>query len=151
MYFPPLTPPSLVHEDQDVWAPADHQRVIAKLMTGLGVLFYREKAIHLEPLPETMLDEGKASQVPDISLRDNRIAQTPIIIEICHINGLRGDLRKVVQLIDEDDYGIREGFIYDYHTEKWLLYRFGDGGLTTESSYSEILQLDLNQFLNRDL
>ncbi|SFD81724.1 hypothetical protein [Spirosoma endophyticum] len=147
MYFPTAIEPSLIAEDLGIWAPIDHQRVISLLTIGLGVLYHREKAIFLEPLPETMLDEGKASQVPDVSLRDNPTAQTPIIIEVCHTNGLKGDLRKVIRLIDEDDYGIREGFVYDYRTSKWLRYRFGDGGLTTESSFSEILQLDLNQFL----
>lgn len=146
MYLP-TTNPQLVQEDQGVWAPISHQRVIAKLTTGLGTLFYYQQAISLEPLPEMMLDEGKASLVPDISLRDTNAAQTPIIIEVCHTNGLKGDLRKVVQLIDEDLYGIREGFIHDYHTGQWLRYRKGDGGLTTESSFSDILQLDLNSFL----
>ncbi|WP_461103574.1 hypothetical protein [Spirosoma koreense] len=147
MYFPAVTEPSQVAEDLVIWAPIDHQRIISLLTIGLGVLYHREKSISLEPLPETMLDEGKASQVPDVSLRDNLTAQTPIIIEVCHTNGLKGDLRKVIQLIDEDIYGIREGFIYDYRTRQWLRYRFGDGGLITESAFSDILQMDLNQFL----
>ncbi|HEX9956119.1 MAG TPA: hypothetical protein VGA96_02645 [Fibrella sp.] len=146
MYFPSVNP-SLVNEDQGVWAPVEHQRVISKLTVGLGVLFYREKTISLEPLPETMLDEGKASLVPDISLRDNDASLTPVIIEVCHTNGLRGDLRKVIQLIDDDLYGIREGFVYDYRLCNWLRYTFGDGGLTTVSSYSDVLGLDLNDFL----
>lgn len=147
MYFPSTNSLSIVHEDQGVWAPVDHQRVIAKLLMGLGVLFHREKTIHLEPLPETMLDEGKASLVPDLLLRDNETAQTPIIIEVCHTNGLQGDLHKVFQLIDQGFYGICEGFIYDYRTGQWFRYRKGDGGLTENSSFSEILQLDLNSFL----
>ena len=148
MYFPGATEPSLVSEDLGVWAPIGHQRIISLLTMGLGVLYHREKAISLEPLPETMLDEGKVSQVPDVSLRDNDAASTPVIIEVCHTNGLKGDLRKVIQLIDEDIYGIREGFVYDYHTRKWLRYCFGDGGLPIQSSYSDILGLDLNQFLS---
>lgn len=147
MYFPPLTPPSLVHEDFGVWAPADHQRVIAKLTTGLGMLFYREHTSSLEPLPETMLDEGKASLVPDLSLCDSKTDTTPIIIEVCHSKGQKDDIQKVIQLIDNDLYGIREGFIHNYKTGQWYRYRFGDGGLTTESSFSDILQLDLNDFL----
>lgn len=146
MYFPSVSP-TLVHEDQGVWAPVEHQRIISKLTVGLGVLFYREKTLLLEPLPETMLDEGKASLVPDISLRDNDASLTPIIIEVCHTNGLRGDLRKVIQLVDDDLYGIREGFVYDYRTGEWLRYQFGDGGLTTASSYSTILDIHLNDFL----
>lgn len=152
MYFPPLTPPSPVHEDLGVWAPADHQRVIAKLTTGLGVPFYHEKRIRLEPLPETMLDDAKASRndgppVPDLSLIDNDSDQTPIIIEVCKTKGQKDDIQKVIQLIDNDLYGIREGFIYNYKTQQWLRYRFGDGSLITESSFSEILQLNLNAFL----
>lgn len=146
MYFPSATP-SFVQEDLGVWAPIDHQRIISLLTIGLGVLYHREKTISLEPLPETMLDEGKASLVPDVSLRNNEMATTPIIIEVCHTNGLKGDLRKVIQLIDDDLYGIQEGFVYDYRTFAWLRYRLGDGGLTTASSYSTLLGLDLNDFL----
>ena len=147
MYFPAVSELVLANEDLGVWAPIDHQRVIAKLTIGLGVLYYREQAIRLEPLPETMLDEGKVSPVPDIILRDNDTDETPIIIEICKTTGLKADLKKVIQLIDESLFGIREGFVYNYKTGKWLRYRLGDGGLTTESSFSDLLQLDLNQFL----
>lgn len=143
MYFPATNPLSLVNEDLGVWAPADHQRIISKLTVGLGVLFYRENSISLEPL----LDDAKASLVPDLSLIDNDRDQTPIIIEVCKTKGQKDDIQKVIQLIDNDLYGIREGFIYNYKTHQWLRYCFGDGGLTTESSYSEILQLDLNAFL----
>ncbi|CCH03171.1 hypothetical protein FAES_5172 [Fibrella aestuarina BUZ 2] len=146
MYFP-ISSPSVVQEDYGVWAPIDHQRVISLLTIGLGVMYHREKTITLEPLPETMLDEGKASLVPDVSLRDNQTDQTPIIIEVCHTNGLKADLRKVIQLIDDDLYGIREGFVYNYKTTEWLRYRFGDGGLTSASSYSIILGLDLASLL----
>lgn len=147
MYFPTVNPLSLVNEDLGVWAPADHQRIISKLTTHLGILYYVEKRISLEPLPETMLDEGKASLVPDLSLCDNEADQTPIIIEVCHAKGQKDDIQKVIQLIDNDRYGIREGFIYNYKTRQWYRYRFGDGGLTTESSFSDILNLDLNAFL----
>ncbi len=99
-----------------------------------------------------MLDEGKVSrhaepQVPDISLIDNETNQTPIIIDVCHAKGLKEDLQKVIQLIDNDLYSIREGFVYNYKTGDWLRYRFGENSVTTESSFSEILDLDLNQFL----
>lgn len=147
MYFPSTSPLPYVLEDFGVWAPIDHQRVISMLTVGLGVLYYREKKIRLEPLPETMLDQGKASQVPDLLLRDNEAAQTPVIIEVCHSDGLKGDLRKVIQLVDDDLYGIREGFVYDYRTGEWLRYCFGDGGLTTPTSFSDILNLDLSDFL----
>ncbi|CAN5291069.1 hypothetical protein BH09BAC4_BH09BAC4_28850 [soil metagenome] len=60
MYFPTAIEPSLVAEDLGIWAPIDHRRVISLLTIGLGVLYHREKEIFLEPLPETMLDEGKS-------------------------------------------------------------------------------------------
>jgi len=146
MYFP-VASPSLVNEDFDVWAPIDHQRVISLLTTGLGVLYYHRKIISLEPLPETMLDEGKVSPVPDVLLRNNETDETPIIIEVCQTTGQKGDLQKVIQLIDEDLYGIHEGFVYNYKTQRWLRYRKGDGGQATESSVSEVLNLDLSALL----
>lgn len=147
MYTPLTNPAFLVQEDHGVWAPAAHQRVIAKLTTGLGILYYRERKISLEPLPETMLDEGKASPVPDLSLVDNEAAQTPVIIEVCHTKGLKEDLKKVITLIDDALYGIQEGFVYDYRTGQWLRYRLGDGGAATPDSYSDVLGLDLNDFV----
>ena len=147
MYFPSVTSPSVANEDFGVWAPIDHQRVISLLTMGLGVLYYREKSIRLEPLPETMLDEAKVSQVPDLLLRDNETDETPVIIEVCKTTGLKADLQKVVDLIDAGLYGIREGFIYNYKTGKWLRYRKGDGGQATESSFSDVLALDLSQFV----
>ncbi|MBO0937485.1 hypothetical protein J2I47_13090 [Fibrella sp. HMF5335] len=148
MYFPPVTTPSIVHDDQVVWAPAIHQRVIAQLTTGLGILYYKEHSISLEPLPETMLDEGKASPVPDLSLCNNTTDETPIIIEVCHSKGQKEDLQKVIQLIDAELYGIMEGFVYNYKTNEWLRYCKGDGGVATTSSFSALLDLDLAQFLN---
>lgn len=136
-----------VNDDMGVYGPKAHQRVISKLNSGLGPLFYREHTIQLEPLPETMLNDGEASPVPDLILYDNDARTTPVIIEVCHSDGLRKDLKKVVSLLEADDYGVREGFVYDYIAGQWYRYSKGDGGLTTESSFSEILQIDLNQFL----
>jgi Uma2 family endonuclease len=147
MYYPIANPVSLVQEDFGVWAPPEHQRVISKLTMHLGILYRIDKTITLEPLPETMLDESKASEVPDLVLRNNQTAQTPVIIEVCHTAGLKGDLRKVIQLIDADLYGIREGFIYDYKTGNWLRYRFGDNGSATPDSFSEVLNVELSGFV----
>lgn len=147
MYIPNSTDARLFQDDQAVYGPRDHQRVIAKLTTRLGSLYYDAKRIRLEPLPETMLDEGQASPVPDIILSDNDADTTPVIIEVCHTRGLKRDVHKVIQLIDEDEYGIQEGFIYDYKTETWLRYTKGSAGLTVESSFSAVLNLDLNAML----
>lgn len=139
---------SMVHEDEmGVNAPMDHQRVISKLNVGLGKLFYYDKAISLEPLPETMLDEGRTSPTPDLILYDKARDHIPVIIEVCHTRGLKGDLQKVVSLIEDFPYDILEGFVYNYRTEHWFRYRKGDNGIATETSFSDILQLDLNQFL----
>jgi hypothetical protein len=47
-------------------------------------------------------------------LYNNEAFQTPIIIEVCHPNGVNNDLKKIMKLIDANDFGIEEGFIYDY-------------------------------------
>lgn len=127
-------------------APKEHQRVISKLTTGLGSLYYQQHQISLEPLPETMLDEGQTSPVPDVLLYDNEQRTTPIIIEVCHTTGVRNDAKKIVRLVDEYDYGIQEGFLYDYVTNQWQCYRKGHEHMVN-TSFSEILQLDLGSFL----
>lgn len=138
---------SYVNDDQGVYAPFEHQRIIAKLTTGLGVLYHYEHKISLEPLPETMIDESRASSVPDLILYDNVLDQTRIIIEICHTKTARNDIKKIIKLIDDDDYGILEGFVYDYKTRIWYRYTKATGGLTEHVSFSMVLQLDLNSFL----
>ena len=139
---------SLVREaEMGVNAPMEHQRVISQLNTGLGKLYYYDKLINLEPLPETMLDEGRTSPTPDLILYDREADHIPTIIEVCHTRGQKGDLQKVVSLIEDYPYDIREGFVYNYRTHQWLRYRKGDEAAATESSFSDVLQVDLNQFL----
>lgn len=132
--------------DDGTNAPRSHQRTIARLTAGLYPL-YRLGQIAYEPLPETMVGEYN-SPTPDLILYDNATETTPVIIEICHYKGERNDLKKVIALIEEDYYGILEGFVYNYRTQKWFRYCKGDGGQATESSFSSVLNLDLNQFLS---
>lgn len=147
MYHPAIDGAIYFGEDQAVYGPIDHQRIISRLNSGLGWLYYQQKAIRYEPLPETMLDPGEASPVPDLLLYDNETEQIPVIIEVCHSQGLKKDLQKIINLIDGDLYGILEGFVYNYKTHQWFRYRKGDGGLPAESSFSDVLQLDLASFL----
>jgi Uma2 family endonuclease len=128
-------------------APKEHQRIISKLTTGLGILFYHEGSIDLEPLPETMIDEGQTSPVPDVSLYNNQTFQTPVIIEVCHPNGVKNDFKKVQRLIDEFDYGTIEGFVYDYVNDTWQKYVRGSGVQMEKCSYSEVLGVDLAELL----
>lgn len=138
---------SYVHDDQGVYAPFEHQRIIAKLTTGLGMLYHYEHRIALEPLPETMIDESQVSSVPDLILYDNESEQTRIIIEVCHTKTLRNDIKKIIKLLDDNDYGILEGFVYDYKAHQWYKYRKATGGITEDSAYSDLLQIDLSSFL----
>ncbi len=128
-------------------APKAHQRIISKLTASLGHLFYHLHEISLEPLPETQIDEGQASPVPDIMLYNNETFHTPIIIEICHPNGFNNDLKKMIRLIEENDYGIEEGFIYDYVRGLWSKYQKNVGQVSDCPSFSAILNLDLAALL----
>jgi hypothetical protein len=127
-------------------APKSHQRVIAKLTTRLTVAF-EQGAIALEPLPETMLDEGQTSPTPDIILYDNVLSTTPVIVEITHTDGVRKDVFKIQQLIDQGFYGIVEGFVYDYKRNQWYKYALGRGLITDAPSFCEAIQLDLATLL----
>lgn len=129
-------------------APKEHQRIIAKLLIGLGNLFYDRK-ISLEPLSETMIDEGKTSPVPDIMLFDNNTKQTKVIIEICHTTGVANDIDKVIDLIENHKFGVIEGFVYDYDTGKWLKYEKNKGLIKNNASYCNEIDEDIDIFLKR--
>ncbi|GAB4027693.1 hypothetical protein [Spirosoma gilvum] len=136
----------VLEDDMGVNSTRYHQSAIAKLTGGLYPL-YRAGAIALEPLPEMMLTEGYASPMPDVSLYSYAEEETKVVVEVCQTNGQKNDLKKIIWLIDENEYGILEGFVYNYKTRHWLRYRKGEGGVATESSFSDVLNLDLNQFL----
>lgn len=149
MEYPKSAAPKLFFREDDmgVNAPLLHQQIISRLHVELGILYYKNQSIPYEPLPETMLTEGYGNPVPDLLLFDHAAEQTRIIIEICQTSGQKSDLRKVIRLIEDEDYGILEGFVYNYKTQTWLRYRKGDGGQAAESSFSDVLNLDLNPFL----
>lgn len=128
-------------------APKPHQRIIGRLMIELGILYYKQGSIHLEPMPETMLNEDQTSPTPDTILFDNVLAKTPVIIEVTHTTGVTGDCKKIRRLIDEDDYGIEEGFVYDYKANEWHKYYRDKGDLSDNPSLCEAINLDLAPLL----
>ncbi|MBD2754786.1 hypothetical protein [Spirosoma validum] len=136
-----------IMQDDGTNSPFDHQRVISKLTVELGILYYHKQTLPFIPLPETPLAEGPGYPVPDVILFEEAAEQTRIIIEVSNNRSVNSDLRKVIRLIDEDDYGILEGFVYNYKTHEWFRYRKGDGGAATNSSISELMGIDLGVFL----
>ncbi|MFN0213319.1 MAG: hypothetical protein ACKVT2_03620 [Saprospiraceae bacterium] len=126
-------------------APKIHQRIIGQLMMRLGMLFYIEKRIPYEPFPETMIDESQTSPTPDILLFDNENRQNKVIIEVSGNTGARRDFEKVKTLVEE--YGVPEGFVYNYDTEKWMKYRLGAGEDARHPSFVDSIGIDLNDLL----
>ena len=147
MYHPKFDGRLVLEEDMGTYAPRVHQRIIAKLTSGLGWLYQRDKTIRLEPLPETMVDEAQASPTPDLILVDPVTELIHVVIEVCHSGGLKKDIQKIIDLLDGGLYDIQEGFIYNYKTGQWYRYRAATGGVMDESSFSDVLQLDLNTLL----
>ena len=98
--------------------PRIHQRIISRLDFGLRLLYQHEKRIKPEPLSETMVNEDQASATPDLILVDSETEFIHAIIEVCKTIGLRSDIQKVIELLDNDLYDIKEGFILDYKTGK---------------------------------
>ena len=127
-------------------APKPHQRVIGKLMTSLGHLFYKEGKIPFEPFTETMIDEGKTSPTPDVLLFDNSTGQNKMLIEVSTSAGERKDFEKLIELMK--DYGVEEGFVYNYHRQSWRKYDLKNGEIKESPSFSQVIGYDLNQFLN---
>jgi hypothetical protein len=85
--------------------------------------------------------------VPDVSLYNNKTFQTPVIIEVCHPNGVKNDFKKVQKLVDEFDYGVLEAFVYDYVNNKWLKYAKNEGIQSEKPSFSTVLNLDFASLL----
>lgn len=134
-------------KEMGINAPWSHQRIISRLLAALSHRYYIERSIALEPLPEAMLDETQTSPVPDILLHDTARAETPVIIEITHTATVKKDLKKIRALIEADDYGIVEGFVYDYKTDAWHKYKKGVGDVLDKPSYCDALRLDLASLL----
>jgi Uma2 family endonuclease len=130
-----------------IHAPRTHQRVIMRLSAELFYLYDKQKVTHLEPLPETMIDEDSSSPVPDIMLLDNEREEVPVIIEITRTGSVKNDLKKVIRLIEENVYGIQEGFVYDYKRNEWHKYKRGIGNITGKPSFCEAINLDLATLL----
>jgi Uma2 family endonuclease len=130
-----------------IHAPRTHQRVIMRLAAELFYLYDKQKTISLEPLPETMIDEDGSSPVPDIMLLDNEREEVPVIIEITRTSSVKNDLKKVIALIEDSDYGVREGFVYDYKRSQWHKYKRGVGDVTEQPSFCEAINLDLATLL----
>lgn len=127
-------------------APRVHQRVIARLTTSLTNL-YDAGTIPFEALPETMVDEGQSSPVPDILLADTERDTVPVIIEIAHSSGVATDLEKIRRLITTTRYGILEGFVYDYKRNEWHKYHRDKGDISDRPSFCEAINLDLATLL----
>ncbi len=126
-------------------APKIHQRIIGQLMMRLGILYYIEKKIPYEPLPETMIDESQTSPTPDILLFDNQKRQNQVIIEVSGNTGARRDFEQVKQLVEE--YGVPEGFVYNYDTGQWRKYDLAAGEDMQMPSYCDSIGLDLNELV----
>lgn len=126
-------------------APKEHQRIIGKLMMRLGILYYIDKKIPYEPLPETMIDESKTSPTPDILLFDNSAKLNKVIIEVTGNTGVKKDYEKVKQLMK--DYEVPEGYVYNYDRDEWLSYRLKEGEVRQHPSFSPLLNLDLSELV----
>ncbi len=127
-------------------SPRPHQEVITKLLVRLYLLFEAGQ-ITLQPYPETMIDSGQSSPVPDIILVDLESEQAQIIVEIANKTGFKADCKKVRTLIDAKDYDIREGFVYNYQTHDWYKYSLAKG--EEVSAFSDIIQQDFSIFLKK--
>ncbi len=120
-----------------------HQRAIKKLLINLENLF--DKGLFpYEVLPEADIDPGNSeSKCPDLQFLDNENLTVPVIIEIATTQGWRSDLRKLRQLIEGTDFGIVEGFVYDFVRKEWHKYVKNVGEDLKNPSWSEVLKLDM--------
>ena len=127
-----------------VVASREHQAVITKLMYGLTSLYLKAKT-KLFPYPETMIDEGQTSPVPDVMLVDTDTDLKKTIIEITHTQGVKKDIQKLLALMN--DYDVQEGFVYDYKQGIWYKFDLRKGNVAEKSSFCDAVNADLNDYL----
>lgn len=119
-----------------------HQRAIKRLIVGLDQLQSSFK-VPLEALPETDIDPGNPeSKCPDVILRDNTRFTVPVIIEVATNMGAKTDFKKMKHLIDTTEYGIEEGFVYNFEANQWTKYS-KQNTQHDSHSWSDVLGIDL--------
>lgn len=126
-------------------APREHQAVITQLIFELAYL-YKQKLIPYFPYPETMIDASQTSPPPDIMLVDPETELTQTIIEITHSQGVKKDLQKIQTLMRE--YGVPEGFVYDYKRRKWYRFSLEKGEVEEDNAFCVIIQRDLKEMIH---
>ena len=126
-------------------APREHQAVITQLIFELAYL-YKQKLIPYFPYPETMIDASQTSPAPDIMLVDPETELTQTIIEITHTQGVKKDLQKIQTLMRE--YGVPEGFVYDYKRRKWYRFSLETGEVEEDNGFCKIIQRDLKEMIH---
>ena len=68
-------------------------------------------------------------------------------MEAIRTSMVQSDFKKVRALIESQDYGIQEGFVYDYKRNEWHKYKLGEGIITDKPSFSDAINLDLATLL----
>ena len=126
-------------------APREHQRCIRNLVYNLT-----NHLLHLpyDVLPESSLDaDDRLSKCPDVLVENSGDGSIPLLIEVTGKGGVKRDKKKIAEIFLENQeqlYGLQEGFVYDYDSDKW--YRI-TADADEESSYSHSLRLDLKSFI----
>ncbi len=127
-------------------ANREHQRTLGRIATALH-WHYKQGAFRLEPFSETNLNESEPSPVPDISLFDEESYTTPVIIEVNDTSGVRNDLLRIRTVLHTTDFGVVEGFVYDFARNEWHKYHRDKGDITENPAFCEAINLDLATLL----
>ena len=125
-------------------APRLHQAIITKLIYGLTDL-YKNRKTKFFAYPETMIDESETSPVPDVMLIDPDTGLSHVIIEITHTQGVKKDIKKLQELMQ--NYGVGEGFVYNYKQKQWYKCRLDLEGVAENISFCDTINYDLDELL----
>jgi Uma2 family endonuclease len=70
---------------------------------------------------------------------------TKVIIEITHTQGLKRDLKKMLELMEQ--YEVQEGFVYDYKQRIWYRCDLTTKKPEAQNAYCSAINTNLNDFL----
>jgi hypothetical protein len=78
---------------------------------------------------------------------DEETCTTPVIIEVNDTTGIRNDLLRIRTVLTTTDYGVVEGFVYDFTRNEWHKYHRDKGDIAENPSFCEAINLDLATLL----
>ena len=131
-------------------APSNQQALIRDLTNVL-----HQYSDNFDALPEANInDDDPLTLIPDVLVIDAESDDFLMCVEITNKRGLKETIKKVEEIVEAQE--LEESFVIhykkvgkkEYEIVEW--YRITDEGIEKGNSFSEIMEVDLDELLNEE-